>query len=198
MIFQKYNFFNIAILAFLIGGCRGTSTTSIPDAPPPYPSFPVPQERYNSAQVYGGPPNSSSYIPPYTPPQTTNAESGTTFYTPPPSIPPTHQSASTSSSFGYTPTNVYSQKKAIKTSLNTARFTLEANADLWALVQNSEGIELEWLKMKKGESAKLHHSGALTITCSSGDQLIIKDKDQKVVQTNPNASGISIVRLPSS
>ena len=78
------------------------------------------------------------------------------------------------------------------------RFTLEANADLWALVQNSEGVELEWLKMKKGESAKLHHSGRLTITCSSGNQLIIKDKDQKVVQTTPNKSGISIVRLPSS
>ena len=198
MIFQKYNFFNIAILAFLIGGCRGSSTNSIPDAPPPYPSFPVPQERYNSAQVYGGPPNSSSYIPPYTPPQTTNAESGTTFYTlhllsrQLINLPQLHLLLVT------LPQMFIPKRKLIKTSLNTARFTLEANADLWALVQNSEGIELEWLKMKKGESAKLHHSGALTITCSSGDQLIIKDKDQKVVQTNPNASGISIVRLPSS
>lgn len=198
MTLQYYNFLSIAILAFLFGGCRGSSTSSIPDAPPPYPSFPVPQERYNSAQVYGGPPNTSSYIPPYTPPQITNGESGPTFYTPPPSFPPTHQSATTSPSLGYTPTNVHSQKKANKTNVNTARFTLEANADLWALVQNSEGVELEWLKMKKGESAKLHHSGRLTITCSSGNQLIIKDKDQKVVQTTPNKSGISIVRLPSS
>ena len=31
-------------------------------------------------------------------------------------------------------------------------------------------------KMKKGESAKLHHSGALTITCSSGDQPLLRIK----------------------
>ena len=81
---------------------------------------------------------------------------------------------------------------------NSARFTLEARADLWALVQDDKGAELQWLKMKPGETSTISHSGDLTITCSSGDKLLIKDKFGKKIETNPNASGISIVRLAAN
>ena len=139
---KNHYFIGVAVLSFLIGGCRGSSVNSIPDAPPPYPSFPVPQERYNSAQVYGGSPHTSTYVPPYSPPPTSNIDSGPTFYTPPPSIPPNNQSVSTSPSIGYAPQNVKSQRKINAQGINTTRFTLEANADLWALVQNAEELNL--------------------------------------------------------
>ena len=80
-------------------------------------------------------------------------------------------------------------------SQETSHYTLEAKADLWALVQNAKGVELEWLKMKAGEKATLSYQEALTITCSSGNELVILDKKGKRIDTNPNSSGISIVRL---
>ena len=51
-------------LLFSITGCKSSSMQSVPDAPPPYPNFPVPQERFNSAQVYGGQPSNAPYVPP--------------------------------------------------------------------------------------------------------------------------------------
>lgn len=183
-------------IIFLLSGCMRSSNQSIPDAPPPYPSFPIPQERYQSAQVYGGQPSTSTYIPPYSDassyqPPTPSSKS---LYTPPPSTPPTQASFS-ERPFQTQPhpnSQGYPKQKA-----NTVRFTLEAKDNLWALVQDSQGTELEWLKMKTGETASLSYSGALTITCSSGNKLIIKNKLGKKIETNPNSSGISIVRLPS-
>ena len=100
----------------------------------------------------------------------------------------------------YTSPNFYHQNKINprKDTPNSPRFTLEAKADLWALVQDDKGIELDWLKMKSGDIRHLNHQGALTITCSSGDLLVIKDKEEKVIETNPNINGISIVRLPAN
>ena len=94
----------------------------------------------------------------------------------------------------YTPSapNRYYNRSA---SQETTHYTLEAKADLWALVQNAKGVELEWLKMKAGETATLSYQEALTITCSSGNELVILDKKGKRIDTNPNSSGISIVRL---
>lgn len=170
---------------------------SIPDAPPPYPSFPVPQERYNSAQVYGGQSGTMPYVPPYASPPTATQDSAPSFYTPPPASPPSQHSFYQQPAYKISPPVPTSSARNEKNQGSSARFTLEAKADLWALVQDSEGVELEWLKMKTGDSAHLHHTGALTITCSSGNQLIIKDKNQKPINSNPNPSGISIVRLPA-
>ena len=76
---------------------------------------------------------------------------------------------------------------------------MEAKADLWALVQDAQGVELEWLKMKTGESASLYHSGELTITCSSGNKLIIKDKTRNPLTPTPTPTEFqSFVYLLSS
>ena len=75
----------LGIIIFLTS-CRKSSVTSIPNAPPPYPSFPVPQERYQSSQVYGGQPSNSNYIPPYSEPTNYQAPVSSeyrSFYTPP-------------------------------------------------------------------------------------------------------------------
>lgn len=182
-------------IIFFLAGCMRSSNQTIPDAPPPYPNFPMPQERYQSAQVYGGQPSTSAYIPPYNDASTSYqppAPTSKTFYAPPPSSPPTQ------SSFTERPFQTQTNSKEFRGQEdNTKRFTLEAMADLWALVQDSQGTELEWLKMKTGETASLSYSGSLTITCSSGNKLVIKDKFGKKIETNPNSSGISIVRLPS-
>lgn len=194
---KYYLFINLVILLGALGGCKRSSTQSVPDAPPPYPNFPVPQERYNSAQIYGGQPNNLPYIPPYSDSAAGVVNATPSYYTPPPSLPPNTQTFQPKPTSNYASAHFHSQPNFQQPNAKNARFTLEANAELWALVQDSKGVELEWLKMKKGDTAALNHTGALTITCSSGDQLIIKDKNLKPVQTNPNPSGISIVRLPS-
>jgi hypothetical protein len=196
--FKSYSIIYILLsLLFSITGCKSSSMRSVPDAPPPYPNFPVPQERFNSAQVYGGQPSNAPYVPPYSQPASSPQSATPTFYTPPPASPPSPQAFQPKPVSNYNYNRSYSQPQLQESNTQNARFTLEANAELWALVQDSKGVELEWLKMKKGDTARLHHSGALTITCSSGDQLTIKDKNLKPIQTNPNPSGISIVRLPS-
>lgn len=183
------------IFLFVLCGCSRT-VSSIPDAPPPYPSFPVPQERYNSANVYGSQNLATPYTPPYSAPSDSNQQQPTapTFYTPPPSYPPTKPNLSTQPLNKYTPPTSNLLNKSARSSQSSI-YTLKANADLWALVQNAKGVELEWLKMKAGDSAELHYNENLTITCSSGNQLVIVDSKGKEVDTNPNSSGISIVRL---
>jgi len=183
------------LILSLFSGCSG-SVSSIPDAPPPYPSFPIPQERYNSAQVYGGQNLPTPYTPPYSPPSGSYQKPpAPTFYTPPPSTPPTQPDLSSRPSFKYGPST---PNRFSKPDLNpqSSNYTLKANADLWALVQNAKGVELEWLKMKAGDSTELNYNEDLTITCSSGNQLVIFDNKGKQIDTNPNSSGISIVRLP--
>ena len=190
--------FLLPLGTFLFVGCRSSSNPSIPDAPPPYASFAVPQERYQSAQVYGGQPNATVYVPPYSESPNSISPSISYPYTPPSALPP-RPSSSITPPPRYTSPNFYNQNKASprENKASASRFTLEAKADLWALVQDERGTELDWLKMKAGDKRPLHHQGSLTITCSSGDLLIIKDKEGKVIETNPNVNGISIVRLPA-
>ena len=70
MCIKSYLFLAVPFMMAIFVGCRSTSVHTIPDAPPPYPSFPVPQERYNSAQVYGGQTSNVPYVPPYSSPPT--------------------------------------------------------------------------------------------------------------------------------
>ena len=79
---------------------------------------------------------------------------------------------------------------------STSRYVLRAEADLWALIQDPKGVELDWLKMKSGESVPLTYSGPITVTCSSGHKLKIFDNQKNLIETKANQSGISIVKLP--
>ena len=167
-------------------GCARNKVSEIPNAPPPYPDYPVPQSYFDPA------------VNPYQPTQTTpvsvdpgnyQLEDSYTNYSPPPNsnfYPPQPVSASGPSTFiPEMPTNP----------VEKARFSLHAHANLWALVQNEKGVELEWLKMKAGEKASLTHNGRLTITCSSGKDLEIFNARGDKIMTKPNPSGISIIRL---
>jgi hypothetical protein len=156
----------------VFSGCVRNRPLEIPDAPPPYANFPAPQNFRNysaSESTYSG---SEFANNPYNQAPTV----GQPFASPsPPSFASPQQNILQSSS---------------------QRYTLEADADLWALVQDTKGVELEWLKMKKGDSKPISYSGPITVTCSSGTKLRILDNQNNLVTTKANESGISIVRLP--
>ena len=160
----------VGLIAF--SGCFRNRPLEIPDAPPPYANFPAPQN------VRNNPPSDSTF-------------SGNDFASNPHSQPTT-----SSRSFASPSPPSFTSPKPNLTQASPQRYTLEADADLWALVQDDKGVELEWLKMKRGDSKPLTYSGAITVTCSSGTKLRILDNQNNLIETNANQSGISIVRLP--
>ena len=66
---------------------------------------------------------------------------------------------------------------------STSRYVLRAEADLWALIQDPSGVELDWLKMISGESVPLIYSGPISVTCSSGHKLKIFDNQKNLIET---------------
>ena len=75
-------------------------------------------------------------------------------------------------------------------------YTISAYANVWVLVQDKRGNELEWISMQSGDEVPIMHRGPLTITCSSSRSVMIADKNGKKVDTGNNSNGINIVRLP--
>jgi len=160
----------VGLIAF--SSCVRNRPLEIPDAPPPYANFPAPQNyRYN-------PTSESTY---------SGNELASSLY---------NQTASSGQSFGSPAPLSFASPQPKFAQASSQSYTLEAEADLWALVQDDKGVELEWLKMKRGDSKPISYSGPITVTCSSGTKLRILDKQNNMVETNANQSGISIVRLP--
>jgi len=168
----------------LVSSCARNTTPAVPNAPPPYPDYPVPQSHFQYSE------------PPYQPNPPlldsgniqldSQASSSQLPYASQDIVIPTyHQENLDHAGYPY---------EQVKQTART-RFSLHAHSNLWALVQNDKGVELEWLKMKAGEKASINHSGRLTITCSSGKDLEIFDARGDKIPTNPNPSGISIIRL---
>ena len=181
------------ILCTLIG-CVQRGTSTIPDAPPPYPSFPIPQERFQSSGVYESKNNGgsssiaeTSSIAPQGSTSTgtdkINHHASSFDYIPPKSIPPRS-------------TNSSNQFTANSRAASPPLYTLIASGELWTLVQDRNGKEIDWIKMKAGEQAFIHDKNAAVLTCSSGNELSIKDSSGNLVSFNPKSNGISIIRLP--
>ncbi len=185
-------FLLVCLLNFLTTGCGTRGASVIPDAPPPYPTFPMPQERYQNTGIYGGQsfPHTTNYAAtPNLPivPQQPDQESGSSYsYKPPVSQSPFPSNSSSS------------QTRHHKPSAEGPRFTLVAKGELWALAQDEQGNEIEWLKMKAGDRASLFHPDAMILTCSSGDLLDIEDANGKPIPFAPTENGISIIRLPAN
>jgi hypothetical protein len=76
------------------------------------------------------------------------------------------------------------------------RYTVTAEANIWVLVQDEFGTEIDWKKLSKGESMSITHPRPITVTCSSGSKVKIYDEKGKAVKQLVNSSGIAIVRLP--
>ena len=154
-------------IPFFLVSCGGGSVTTLPEAPPPYPNFPVPYEPSTP---------STSILP----------------------TSPNPQVSSPYPSGSYQPVSSKSWESSPNalTSSNYARFTVHAKSNIWLLVQDPNGNELDWLKLQSGEKVPLTHMGALTLTCSSGQDVEIYDKNgKKLDMPRANKSGISIIRL---
>lgn len=151
----------------LLCGC-GSGSTTLPEAPPPYPNFPVP---FQPGMEENRPFSESKSVQPYKP-----ITQGSNFENP-------YAREINSQYSSYTPPK------------NLARYTIQANANLWLLVQDPSGNELDWLKMKPGDRTPLSHRGPLTLTCSSGNDIEIYDQQGKRIDVPEGSGGISIVRL---
>jgi hypothetical protein len=159
-------------LGIFIFGCGGNP--SIPDAPPPYPTYSTPS---------------------YTPPGDSNG------YQSPSSYPPITPSLGsqygnqTDLSPSYKQDYFAPPPNPNQSSLNP-RYTVTAEANIWVLVQDEFGTEIDWKKLSKGESMSITHPRPITVTCSSGSKVKIYDEKGKAVKQLVNSSGIAIVRLP--
>jgi len=190
---------SLHFLAFclLLGACGGGASIPVPDAPPPWQEVSVPGSPSVSGSqplpprptglTYGPRPSWRDRFPP--PPL-----SGSPYEPPRPSTPspsPSAEPAPVSPSPSYpaptTPRPVYSAKP---------NYTVKAYANVWVLVQDKNGNELEWLSMKAGDEVPIMHRGPLTITCSSGKSVKITDKYGKKVDAVADDNRINIVRLP--
>lgn len=195
----KYSikFASVFLITFVLStliGCVSRGTATIPDAPPPYPSFPIPQERYQSSGVYDSKNREGSSaiaVPSSVAPKNEvstkndniNRNEGSFDYIPPQSIPPRS-------------TNSANQILTNSRNATAPLYSLIASGELWTLVQDKNGKELDWLKMKAGEKAFIYDKNAAVLTCSSGNELSIKDSSGNLVSFNPKSNGISIIRLP--
>ena len=148
----------IPLITLALMNCGGGSSTSIPDAPPPYPGFPMPANPSSTSSYPTDPQPNRSYPGDYPYSQTTAVSV--------PSIP------------------------------ISAEYTVKAKGNLWVLVQDQFGNEIEWKKLKSGDELPITQSGPLTITLSSPDKADIIDSNDKKMKIDSKSSGISIVRLP--
>ncbi|MEC8043255.1 MAG: hypothetical protein VX130_01530 [Verrucomicrobiota bacterium] len=156
------------MLVLLLASCGGGSASTLPEAPPPYPGFPVPPSPSNQAE----PPspyrqnNDSGYYAFGSPNRPAYRPSEPSFQSTPQPAPQNH------------------------------RYLVNAKGNLWVLVQDQFGNEVDWQKLNAGENFPITQPGALTVTLSSSDKAEIYDSDNKKIEVNSTGSGISIVRLP--
>ncbi len=78
----------------------------------------------------------------------------------------------------------------------TEVLTLEALGEVWVLVQDAQGIELQWKNLKEGEQMPIAKNGPISITCSNGNALRILGTKGKSLAEPKQSKGIAIIRLP--
>jgi len=74
--------------------------------------------------------------------------------------------------------------------------TLEALGDVWILVQNAQGVELQWQNLRKGERLPVAKQGSISITSSNGKALRVLDHEGRSLKEPTQKEGITIFRLP--
>ena len=169
---SKFSSFLCSFIFFFVFGCGGNP--NIPDAPPPYPTYSTPS---------------------YSPNNNTNTDTSQPAYAP--DMQWDRENTSPSFSAPYKPQEFYAPPahKSSQSSI-TSRYTITAKANIWVLVQDEFGTEIDWKKLSKSEIMAINHPRPVTVTCSSGSKVEIVDEKGKIVNQPSNASGIAIVRLP--
>ncbi len=120
---------------------------------------------------------------------------------PPPDAPPPHPN----SPFGRdgtagtvtTPSETPDQKQNTPVLPATKDFiTLEALGDVWVLVQDAQGVEMQWKNLHEGERIPVAKKGPISITYSNGKALRILDREGRSLMEPKAQDGIAILRLP--
>ena len=160
---------SLLFFCFFLGACGSSGPTTLPDAPPPWQEIPSSGEEATAPRPspFGG-----------TNPRLGNTTTPNSFWRNQP---------------GPSPSTAAPTRHIITTKPN---YTINAYANVWVLVQDKRGNELEWISMKSGDEVPIMHRGPLTITCSSSRSVMIADKNGKKIKTGNNSNGINIVRLP--
>ena len=115
---------------------------------------------------------------------------------PPPDAPPPHPNLFSPAS-NQVPSNT--QATVSETTQNYEKksvVTLEALEDVWILVQNAQGVELQWQNLRKGERLPVAKQGSISITSSNGKALRILDHEGRPLKEPSEKEGIAILRLP--
>ena len=155
------------MLVLLLASCGGGSASTLPEAP-----HPIPGSRSLLALL----------IKPNHLPYRQNNDSGYYAYGSPnrPAYRPSEPS------FQSTP----------QPAPQNHRYLVNAKGNLWVLVQDQFGNEVDWQKLNAGENFPITQPGALTVTLSSSDKAEIYDSDNKKIEVNSTGSGNSIDLLP--
>ncbi len=112
---------------------------------------------------------------------------------PPPDAPPPHPNLFSPTVTQISPTTVpgttqpYVKKSVV---------TLEALGDVWILVQNAQGVELQWQNLRKGERLPVAKQGSISITSSNGKALRVLDHEGRSLKEPTQKEEITIFRLP--
>lgn len=112
---------------------------------------------------------------------------------PPPDAPPPHPNLFSPTGSQISPTTVpgttqpYVKKSVV---------TLEALGDVWILVQNAQGVELQWQNLRKGERLPVAKQDSISITSSNGKALRVLDHEGRSLKEPTQKEGITIFRLP--
>ena len=158
----------LLFFCLFLGACGGSGPTTLPDAPPPWQEIPTNAEEATAPRPspFGG-----------TNPRLGNPTTPNSFWRNQPGSSPSPAAPSRSLA-------------------SRPNYTINAYANVWVLVQDKRGNELEWISMKSGDEVPIMHRGPLTITCSSSRSVMIADKNGKKIETGNNSNGINIIRLP--
>ncbi|SVC18184.1 uncharacterized protein METZ01_LOCUS271038 [marine metagenome] len=115
---------------------------------------------------------------------------------PPPNAPPPHPNLFSPTGNRIPPTAQTPMPGTTHSSDKNSVVTLEALGDVWILVQNAQGVELQWQNLRKGERLPVAKQGSISITSSNGKALRVLDHEGRSIKEPSENEGIVIVRLP--
>ena len=115
---------------------------------------------------------------------------------PPPNAPPPHPNLFSPTSNQVSPSTQASVPGTTQSSDKKSVVTLEALGDVWILVQNAQGVELQWQNLRKGERLPVAKQGSISITSSNGKALRVLDHEGRSLKEPSENEGIAILRLP--
>ncbi|MBC8347620.1 MAG: hypothetical protein O3A82_08475 [Verrucomicrobia bacterium] len=115
---------------------------------------------------------------------------------PPPDAPPPHPNLFSPTSNQFPPRTQAPVPGTTQSSEKKSVVTLEALGDVWILVQNAQGVELQWQNLRKGERLPVAKQGSISITSSNGKALRVLDHEGRSLKEPSENEGIAILRLP--